>query len=273
MRTTTHAVRANEERRTRELVGAARRADTSPAEADRLLAEAFKVNQRMATGLAQRYHDRGVELDDLRQVAMVGLWLSLQRWDPQAPTPFTALAVPTIKGELRRHFRDRAWLVRPPRGIQEDLLMLRPAEEAVRLRTYRAPSVDELSRESGLSNDRVRAAQQAREGFRAVSLDQPAGRTGRTAYDHWAPESLASDGVGDSLDLANAVASLGDRDRRILHLRFDEERTQSEIGETIGLSQMQVSRVLRRILDELRLMLDPALASGASVSAALTTAA
>jgi RNA polymerase sigma-B factor len=219
----------------------------------RLLDQIVELNLCVARSLAHRYRDRGLDVEDLEQVAYLALVKAAHRFDPDAGHDFLAYAVPTVRGELRRHFRDVGWTVRPPRRVQE--LQGRVADVQVDLagRLGRSPTAGDLAEELGEDRSDVEEALGAEGCFVPASLDRPLSGTSNTS-------------VGDLLEgpdggffsaeariaLAPAVRRLGERDRRILQLRFFEDRTQREIGEDIGVTQMQVSRLLTRIFDELR---------------------
>jgi RNA polymerase sigma-B factor len=208
----------------------------------------------LARAMALRYQHSHEPLDDLLQVASLGLVRAVDRFDPEREIAFSSFAVPTILGEIRRHFRDRTWSVRVPRHLQE--LSLRVdrtvAELADQLR--RQPSVAEISAAMAIDEESILEALQAAGAYRALSFDASRGP------DEDAPTLADSIGVcEDGFDHAEARATLeallrlvSAREREVLHLRFEQDMTQDEIGAVIGVSQMQVSRIIRRALGRLR---------------------
>ncbi|MEP6650349.1 MAG: sigma-70 family RNA polymerase sigma factor [Lapillicoccus sp.] len=259
--TWSHRFPASERREhlTRNLLVVARSEDISPADAATLRNEAVVLNRVLALAIARRYHRKGVEDEDLDQVAMVGLCLAVDRWDPTAPTPFVAFAAPTISGEIKRHFRDRAWLVRPPRSVQNRVAEVRVVAEELRGELGREPSAAQIAArlhvEVGLVND-ARKAGDAFHGAPLENDDAPC-----TASPVWrrADDGEMLDSLAESIDLRRAVERLSERDRRLVKLRFVDELTQQEVGRALGVSQMQVSRLLVRLLASLRQSLDPPL--------------
>ncbi|WP_404348392.1 sigma-70 family RNA polymerase sigma factor [Phycicoccus jejuensis] len=228
---------------------------TDPAEQRRLRAQVVEEMLSLADGLAHRYSGRGIERDDLEQVARTALVAAVDRYHPDSGAGFVAFAVPTIAGELKRHFRDCGWVVRPPRRVQELRAEVVVAEESLRHRLGREATVAEVADLMECEPADVESARLCGSGFRPASLDAPV-LAGGTEGDRLAD-------VGDfyhrfelHTDLRLALDSLGERDRRVVRLRFVEELTQSEIGSMLGVSQMQVSRILSRILRQLRGSLD-----------------
>ncbi|WP_432560911.1 sigma-70 family RNA polymerase sigma factor [Kineococcus sp. SYSU DK003] len=200
----------------------------------------------LARALAWRYRNRGIPAEDLVQVASLGLVKAAQRFRPESGHEFCAYATPTITGELRRHFRDHGWFVRPPRRLQELRSRLLQEDDA-------APD-EVVAQRLGASVEEVREARRASNGYSAISLDAPqhAEDDSTVLGDVLAPDGDRTRAVDDLLSLRRAVADLGERDRRILHLRFYEDATQSEIAADLGVSQMQVSRLLSVLLRRLR---------------------
>jgi RNA polymerase sigma-B factor len=206
----------------------------------------------LVRSLAWRYRGTGEPLEDLIQVGSLGLVEALNRFDPEQGKRFVAYAAPTILGELRRHFRDRVWQVRVPRRLQERLLEIRGAVEELAGETGSTPAPSAIAEYLGLSEKEVAEAMRADRARRTLSLDAP------RSTDDEAPATLG-DMVGatepsyDTVEaqLACAGAELTATERRVLHLRFHGGLNQYEIGRRIGVSQMQVSRIMRRALGKL----------------------
>lgn len=205
----------------------------------------------LADAVALRYRGRGIETDDLIQVARTALVKAAHRYRPGAGPGFAAYATPTVTGEVKRWFRDQGWSVRPPRRLQELRARLVGEEELLRHELSRTPCDVELAEVLGVSAADVAEARACSAGYHAMSLDAPT-PTGTSLAEHLlvTPCSAATLAVRDAL--RRAIDGLTDRERLVLELRFVEERTQSQIGEQIGVSQMQVSRILRSVLARLR---------------------
>jgi RNA polymerase sigma-B factor len=204
--------------------------------------------------LARRYHRGEEPLDDLRQVAVVGLLKALAGFDPVRGSSFTAYAVPTITGELRRHFRDKGWAVRVPRDLQELALRVMGADERLERRLGRRPTPNEVAQELGRGVEDVLEAREAAIALHSTSLDRP-------HHDSEGDGASIGDALG-GLDggyeraelgatLSRLACGLPARQREILVLRYAAGLTQQEIGERIGISQMHVSRQLRQALDRM----------------------
>ena len=210
----------------------------------------------IAVGLARRFRDRGVELDDLVQVAQIGLLNAVDRFDPDRGIPFLSFATPTVLGELRRHFRT-VWSVRVPRGLQEAALRVGPALLELQQELQRTPTVSEVATRLGCTTDDVLEAMEASSAFRATSLDAPAGRDRDPGVGGSIAQMPARDAEAafDIVDARNTVArllpELSERTRRVVELRFFDELSQAEIAERVGVSQMHVSRLLRQALDQM----------------------
>lgn len=211
----------------------------------RLRDELVTEHLALADALAARYRDRGEQRDDLQQVAYLGLLKAVDRFDPTTGHAFPAFAAATIRGELRRHFRDATWTVHVPRRLQELLPRVRRAVADLEQLLRRPPGVDEVASELGVGHDLVLEA-------------LAAGTAHRTA-----PLEVASDvddedpmvGVEQRLDLATAIAALEPRDRELIVQRFVEGCTQSVIADRLGISQVHVSRLLSRAVDRMRAQL------------------
>ncbi|HEU4977300.1 MAG TPA: SigB/SigF/SigG family RNA polymerase sigma factor [Solirubrobacteraceae bacterium] len=209
----------------------------------------------LARRLAQRYRHTGEPTDDLVQVACIGLVKAIDRYDPARGSAFSTYAVPTILGELRRHFRDHTWAIHVPRDLQELALRVDRATQDLG-RDGRRPTISQIAREVGASEEAVLEAREAGSAYRATSLQRRVG--GSEDGDRAALGDLLP-APGDELDRAEDRAVLDrllrrvcERDREALRMRFEEDLTQSEIGARLGISQMQVSRILRRALERLR---------------------
>lgn len=214
------------------------------------------VNRGVAESVAMRYRGRGVATEDLYQVAYEGLTKAVHRFDPAHRKDLLTFAVPTIRGELQRYFRDLGWTVRPPRRIQE--LQGRANQTYARLSQQlgREPTADEVAEELGITTEEYRSAESALGCFTPTSLDQPAGQSTTTVGDLIVEQDDTHDASEARVMLAPVVRDLSARDRRIVYLRFFEDRTQSEIGDDLGVTQMQVSRLLARILGDMRTELE-----------------
>jgi RNA polymerase sigma-B factor len=205
----------------------------------------------LARSLARRYANKGEPLDDLEQVASVGLLKAIDRFDLDRDVRFATYAVPTIAGELKRHFRDRGWMMRVPRDVQELSGRIGHARERLVNDLGRSPTVAELARALGAADDRVLEAMAAAEAYRTLSLDEP-------FVDGSGPlEVIGGDDAGFERAearamLAPGLVDLAAREREILRLRFFEGLTQREIADHIGISQMHVSRLIRRSVEQLR---------------------
>jgi RNA polymerase sigma-B factor len=231
-----------------------RRGGPQDAGADDLLEELVLVNAQVALALARRFRGRGVELDDLEQVAYVALVGAVRRYDPALSPDFLIYAVPTIIGELKRHFRDHGWSIRVPRRIQETQRRLEKedASPAVGER-YDNARVARLADQAGVSAEDVDDALTARGCFTPASLDVAVGTSeGGRLGDLIQADDSAVDAVEARLVLEPLWAGMPPRDRHVLRLRYFEERSQREIGEDLGVSQVQVSRLLTRIHRDLR---------------------
>jgi RNA polymerase sigma-B factor len=213
----------------------------------------------LTRSLGRRYGRSSEPFEDLLQVASLGLLKAIDRFDPARGFPFQSYAVPTILGEMRRYFRDSGWAVHVPRGAQERALKVRDAQERLSSETGRAPSVNQLAQYLELDIEDVIDALQAIRAYETVSLDAP--RVGQDdeviSYgDSIGGEDARFELVELDATVSAAVAHLPARDRLVLHLRFVEDLTQTEIAERVDISQMQVSRLLRRALEQLRTMTD-----------------
>jgi RNA polymerase sigma-B factor len=220
--------------------------DTTAEEKARLQNEVITSHVWLADSLARRFHHRGEEAEDLQQVARFGLVQAVQRYDPDQG-PFLAFAIPTINGCLKRHFRDHGWLVRPPRRTQELAAQLRQQWPDLTQRLHADPSDQDLADYLGQSVKIVREASGANQCYRPSSLT--------AVYGAAAAEPTAADEFAmceSRLVIGRAWRQLTSDERRLLALRFYEDRSQSAIAAELGISQMQVSRLLARTLLRLR---------------------
>ena len=224
---------------------------------EELIEQVILVNTGVARSIARRYASRGIPLEDLEQVAYTALVRAAHKFDPEVAADFLTFAVPTIRGELKRWFRDHGWMVRPPRSLQE----LQAA--AMQVRDAASAHGDELrsaqiANELGVTEREVDEALAIRGCFTPTSLDAPTETVDEGAsladllpmYD----DDLAA--IEVRLMLEQALANLTPRERLIVRLRFNEEMSQKEIGEVIGVTQMQVSRLLTKVLRRLRELLE-----------------
>ncbi len=208
----------------------------------------------LARKLAHRYRGAHEPYDDLLQVASLGLVKSVDRFDYERGTAFSSFAVPTILGELKRYFRDLGWSVHVPRGAQERALKVDEAKQKLTTRHGRSPTVPELAEYLELSIDEVLDALETAGAHHSVSLDAPHtdedGSTG-TLGSSFGEEDERFELIEEGLTIASVARKLPIHERRVLHLRFVEDLTQTQIAERIGVSQMQVSRILRHALARL----------------------
>jgi RNA polymerase sigma-B factor len=210
----------------------------------------------LARKLATRYGRTQEPFEDLLQVASLGLLKAIDRFDPERGIAFTSFAVPTILGELKRHFRDKGWAVHLPRGLQELVLRIQDADDKLGSAGGRSPTVDEVADYLNIDVEQVVEGLEALAAHHPTSMDQPHEANGdqgaSTAHDTVGAEDEGYALVETSVSLAAAVKQLRRSDREVLALRFRDELKQSEIADRIGVSQMQVSRILRRATDRLR---------------------
>ena len=208
----------------------------------------------LARDLALRYTYTDEPLDDLVQVASLGLIKAIDRFEPGRGTKFTSYAAPTILGELKRHFRDKGWSLHVPRDLQERTLAVSRATEELSKELGRSPKVREVAAHLDCSVEQVLEAQEASASYEAASLDAPTSRDdGESAalVDLLGDDDSSFDLVEDREAIASTWHALPDVEQQVLQLRFVDDLTQREIGERIGYSQMHVSRLLRRALNRL----------------------
>ncbi|MEG8278195.1 RNA polymerase sigma factor SigF [Streptomyces sp. AHA2] len=223
----------------------------------------------MADRLAGRFRSRGESYEDLRQVAALGLVKAVDRYDPARGTAFESYAVPTVTGEIKRHFRDHMWTLHVPRRVQELRNRVRFAtRELSQTSPGHRPTVAEIAAHTGMSEEDVRAGQEALESFTALSLDAelPGSDDGYSLGDALGTSDPALETVVDREAVKARLAALPERERAILYMRFFGDMTQSRIAEELGISQMHVSRLLSRCCGRVReqVMRDVAQADSAS---------
>lgn len=208
----------------------------------------------LAEALARRFEGYGESLDDLVQVASIGLLKAVDRFDPSRGYRFSTYATPTITGELKRHFRDRGWAVRMPRRLQENALRLRSVVAQLSQELKRSPTIPEIAERSGMSEEEVLEASDALDAYSGVSLDAPINEDddSRTSMERLGGEDERIEVAEGWADLEPYILDLPERERTILYLRFFQGWTQSRIAEEVGISQMHVSRLLSRTLKQLR---------------------
>ncbi|WP_349897195.1 sigma-70 family RNA polymerase sigma factor [Parafrigoribacterium soli] len=228
-------------------------AATPSTEHQRQVRETILQHLDLANAIAHRYTGRTQDAEDIRQVAYLGLVKASQRFTTDKGEDFASFAVPTISGEIKRHLRDNAWFIRPPRPVQELRARLNSSAASLAQELGRTPTNDELARALGEDVCRVEEAEKAQLGFRPTSLDVPTNLEGNV------PLADTIGGPDDSLErvelaamLAPAIERLSSRDKSIVYLRFVEEKSQQEIASQLGVTQMQVSRQLAKILAALR---------------------
>jgi RNA polymerase sigma-B factor len=210
----------------------------------------------LVRSLARRYSYRGEQLEDLVQIGAIGLIKAIDRFDLDRGVELTTYATPNIIGEIKRHFRDRGWAVRVPRGLQELNVQLSKLVEQLTVQLSRSPTIPELAKAAGVEEEEVLEALESGRAYSSLSLSQGSG--GGDDDDDLDPlESLGTEEhqyevSEDRAVLAPGFAVLDDRERTILHLRFFEGLTQSQIAQQVGISQMHVSRLIRRSLEKIR---------------------
>ncbi|MEV0524289.1 RNA polymerase sigma factor SigF [Streptomyces sp. NPDC050439] len=224
-------------------------------ERDALRQELVRAWLPMAERLAGRFRNRGEALDDLRQVAALGLVKAVDRYDPERGSAFESYAVPTVTGEIKRHFRDHMWTLHVPRRVQDLRNRVRFArQELTQTVPGRAPTLVEIAEKAQLSEEDAAAGLEALESFTALSLDAelPGSDDGYALRDALGAPDPALDVVIDREAVKPRIAALPERERDILYMRFFGDMTQSRIAEQLGISQMHVSRLISRCCDRLR---------------------
>jgi RNA polymerase sigma-B factor len=250
---TTDTASPNAARRDRARVLFARLVELEPGspEHGRVRADLVELHLPLVRFFARRYAGRGEPFDDLLQAAALGLVKAVDRFEPARGLEFSTYAAPTVLGEIRRHFRDRTWAVHVHRGLQELTAEITRCVAELTQELNRAPSVAELSVRSGRTEEQVLEALDCAAAYTAESLEAPHGED-RTLGDSLGGEDQALVDVELHESLGPALATLPERERRILQLRFYGNLTQSQIAAQLGISQMHVSRLLARTLAKLR---------------------
>ncbi|WP_374701518.1 RNA polymerase sigma factor SigF [Streptomyces maremycinicus] len=217
----------------------------------------IEMNLSLVRYAASRFRGRGDSMEDIVQVGTIGLIKAIDRFELTREVEFTSFAIPYIVGEIKRFFRDTSWAVHVPRRLQEARVELAKATEELQTRLGRMPTTRELSQLMSLSEEEVVEARKASNGYTSASLDaaltSDGGADGESVLaDFLGAEEPALELVEDFHSLAPLIAELDERERRIIHMRFVEERTQAEIGKELGISQMHVSRLISRMVQRLR---------------------
>lgn len=219
---------------------------------DDIVDELVQLNLGLCDALANRYLNRGADRDDLVQVARLALLMAIRRFRPGEGRSFVAFAAPTITGELKRHFRDHCWVVRPPRRIQELRSQAGRSRQQLEQSLGRAATTSELVTELGVDVHTLNECRTADSSYRPWSLEASVDADGEFTLGDILAEGDQTDQLTDRLALRRVLATLSGRDRAILGWRFVDGLTQEEIGQRVGISQMQISRIIRRILGEAR---------------------
>ena len=254
LRSTTMSRRQRRDRTARALAAVAE--TSSERRRQELLDYVVRINMGVARTVAGRYFHRGVDEDDLIQVAYMALTRAARDFDPSRHQDFLSYAVPTIRGELKKHFRDQGWMVRPPRRVQEAQARITRAEGALSQELGRPARPSEIAAHLDMDLDDVIEALAADGCFSPSSLDRPVSANGDgdgvALVDFLGEADQDAPAAEARVVLGPVVRQLKPRDRRIVYLRFFEQRSQQEIADEIGVTQMQVSRLLARILRDLR---------------------
>jgi RNA polymerase sigma-B factor len=247
-----------QDRRGAELVAAMAALPAGHPSRPALRDQAIESWMPMAKRLARRYGGRGEALDDLVQIATVGLIKAVDRYQPERGDGFVAYAIPTILGEIRRHFRDHGWSVRVPRRLQEMRIAISDANTELTRTLGRAPTVADIATYLKVGEEEVLEGLEGAQAYRATSLSTPVGADGAFELgDTFGAADPGYESAEGHLALGPALACLTERQRRIISMRFYGNQTQSQIAEQIGVSQMHVSRLLAAALATLRAQLGP----------------
>ncbi|MFL6164493.1 MAG: SigB/SigF/SigG family RNA polymerase sigma factor [Jatrophihabitantaceae bacterium] len=215
-------------------------------------AELVEIHMPLVRYLARRFTGRGEPADDLLQIGTIGLLQAIDRFEVERGLEFSTFATPNIVGEIKRHFRDRGWMVRVPRRLQELQGELATGINELSQRLGRSPTIAELAEHLGLTEEQVIEATDSARAYSAVPLDVPNSSTGMTVADGLVESDAALEHVELRHTLRPVLAKLGERERRALVMRFVENKTQNEIAQALGVSQVHVSRLLAKTLQDLR---------------------
>jgi RNA polymerase sigma-B factor len=227
--------------------------ETDPLERKRLQDEVVVLHMGLARAIAARYRGRGIDDADLAQAASMALLKAARNFNPDLGVEFLSYAVVTMKGEVKRQFRDYGWMVRPPRPIQKLQGDVSRAESELTHQLGRSPKVGEVAAHLGVPEESVLEALSADGCFTPTSLDTPVGAEGSAVLGDLLPSEDPSMNEAEArIMLTPAVRALPEREREVLYLRFFKQQTQAQIAEEIGVTQMQVSRILARVLSKLR---------------------
>lgn len=210
--------------------------------------------------LASKFKNRGESLEDLVQVGTIGLIKAIDRFDPERGLEFTTYATPTIMGEIKRHFRDKGWSVRVPRRLQELSANVNQATDELTNQLQRSPSVAEVAERVGATVDEVLEAMESSSAYSSVPLEGGSSSDddeSASVIDHYVTEDADLAASDDRIVLEEAIADFSPREREVIRMRFVEGLTQVEIAERLGVSQVQVSRLLRRTLRRIQEKIDP----------------
>jgi RNA polymerase sigma-B factor len=227
--------------------------ETDPLERKRLQDEVVVLHMGLARAIAARYRGRGIADEDLTQAAAMALLKAARNFDPSLGVEFLSYAVVTMKGEVKRQFRDYGWMVRPPRPIQKLQADVSRAQNDLTHELGRSPRVKEVAAHLGVAEEDVVEALSADGCYTPTSLDTPIGADGAGVLGELLPDENSAQSEAEArIMLTPAVRSLPEREREILYLRFFKQQTQAQIAKEIGVTQMQVSRILARVLTQLR---------------------
>jgi RNA polymerase sigma-B factor len=227
--------------------------ESDPVERKRLQDEVVVLHMGLARAIAARYRGRGIADEDLTQAASMALLKAARNFDPSLGVEFLSYAVVTMKGEVKRQFRDYGWMVRPPRPIQKLQADVSRAQSDLTHELGRSPRVKEVAEHLGVPEEEVVEALSADGCYTPTSLDTPVGADGAGVLGELLPDENTAMGEAEArIMLTPAVRSLPEREREILYFRFFKQQTQAQIAAEIGVTQMQVSRILARVLTQLR---------------------
>lgn len=210
--------------------------------------------------IANKFKNRGEPIDDLIQVGYLGLLKAIDRFDPSRGLEFTTFATPTIMGEIKRHFRDKGWSVRVPRRLQELSAKVNQATDTLTSQLQRSPTIAEIADYLDATADEVLEAMESSSAYSSVSLEAPSGADDDdtpSVIDRYATEDSDLAFTDDRIIIEEALASFSPRERDVIEMRFLKGMTQIEIAEKLGISQVQVSRLLRRTLKKIQDKIDP----------------